>query len=86
MTNQVLFPALNTPLIVGNPALAPYTWQQQFIEWKQQLMGFPIGLPFIQYGTGAPTVAGAENCIYMDTTGSPYHGYIYHAGAWHPFS
>ena len=41
----------------------------------------------ITYGTGAPAgVPSTTFALYFDTTGSPYHGYVYNAGAWHQFS
>ena len=40
----------------------------------------------VTYGTGAPSGSATENAVYFDTTGSPYHGYVFHGTAWHIFS
>lgn len=48
--------------------------------------GFTSGRFGITYGTGAPAgVPGTTYALYFDTTGSPYHGYVYNAG-WQQFS
>ena len=43
-------------------------------------------LPATTYGVGAPAAVAFEGDQYFDTTGSPYHGYVYHLGAWKQFS
>lgn len=46
----------------------------------------PASVPVVSFGVGAPVAASTEGYQYFDTTGSPYHGYVYHSGAWHIFS
>lgn len=46
----------------------------------------PANVPVISYGVGAPVAASTEGYLYFDTTGTPYHGYVYHSGAWVQFS
>lgn len=46
----------------------------------------PANVPVVSFGTGAPVSASTEGFLYFDTTGSPYHGYVYHSGAWNQFS
>jgi len=46
----------------------------------------PADVPVVSFGVGAPVSVSTEGFIYFDTTGSPYHGYVYHSGAWNIFS
>ena len=46
----------------------------------------PADVPVVSFGTGAPVGTSTEGYQYFDTTGTPYHGYVYHSGAWVQFS
>ena len=46
----------------------------------------PSNVPQVSFGTGAPSGISTEGFIYFDTTGSPYHGYVFHSAAWNQFS
>lgn len=46
----------------------------------------PADVPQVSFGTGAPAGSSTEGFIYFDTTGSPYHGYVFHSAAWNQFS
>lgn len=46
----------------------------------------PSNVPQVSFGTGAPAGSSTEGFIYFDTTGSPYHGYVFHLAAWNQFS
>lgn len=46
----------------------------------------PASVPVVSFGTGAPVGSSTEGYIYFDTTGGPYHGYVFHSSAWNQFS
>lgn len=46
----------------------------------------PASVPVVGFGVGAPAGSSIEGYIYFDTTGTPYHGYVYHSSAWVQFS
>lgn len=66
----------------------PHLSQPAFSDVSGSLAAgqLPASVPVISFGTGAPAGSSTEGYIYYDTTGSPYHGYVYHSGAWHQFS
>lgn len=62
--------------------------QPAFTDISGSLAGgqLPANVPVVSYGAGAPAGSSTESFFYFDTTGSPYHGYVYHSGAWQQFS
>jgi hypothetical protein len=46
----------------------------------------PAGVPVVSFGVGVPVAASTEGYLYFDTTAAPYHGYVFHSGAWVQFS
>jgi hypothetical protein len=46
----------------------------------------PASVPVVSFGSGAPVGSSTEGYLYFDTSGSPYHGYVWHSAAWHQFS
>jgi hypothetical protein len=56
-----------------------------WLKWFQGVQQSIANAPVVSFGTGAPAGTATEGDLYFDTTGSPYHGYVWH-GAWQIFS
>lgn len=74
--------------IPTTPLLDPQTGQAafQWIKWFQGVQQSIASAPTVSFGAGAPGGTSNEGYLYFDTTGSPYHGYVWHLGAWQQFS
>lgn len=68
----------------GSPVLAQPTFTD--LSGTVTMAQLPSSVPVVSFGVGAPVGSSTEGYQYFDTSGSPYHGYIYHSGAWHIFS
>jgi hypothetical protein len=74
--------------VPSTPLIDPQTGQVSFawIKWFQGIQQSIAAVPVVTFGTGAPGGTSSEGNIYYDTTASPFHGYVWHSGAWQIFS
>jgi hypothetical protein len=71
-----------TALIDPQTGITAFQW----VKWFQGVQQSIAAAPTVSFGIGAPGGTSNEGYLYFDTTGSPYHGYVWHSGAWHIFS
>lgn len=74
---------IQSPVVDAKSGLATPQWQKWFSGVATTVNS---ALAVVSFGSGAPTGTTDEASIYFDTSGSPYHGYVFHSGAWHQFS
>lgn len=94
-TSSVLVIPQNTPAVLHewlasyNSSTGVFTQTQPaFTDISGSLATgqLPASVPVVSFGSGAPAGSSTEGYIYFDTSGSPYHGYVFHSSAWHQFS
>lgn len=85
---EAIVPVAHTWINQIDTAGVPHLSQPAFTDILGVLTAaqLPANVPVVSFGTGAPSGSSTEGYIYFDTTGSPYHGYVFHSGAWEIFS
>jgi hypothetical protein len=91
-----------TPLLPADAPNSPSQWLKSYSSasatFTESQPGFsdiagtlglgqlPANVPQCSFGAGAPVGSSTEGYLYFDTSATPMHGYVYHAGAWKQFS